>query len=77
MQLECTCREIAINRWESLMKGGRPINYRWLKNKIRKHLPELYGGLCLDFYNPWEDQCRVTKTHYILVHSATEYFIRK
>ena len=59
------------------MKGGRPINYRWLKNKIRKYLPELYGDLCLDFYNPWEDQCRVTKTHYILVHSATEYFIRK
>ena len=29
------------------------------------------------FYNPYAEQCRQTPTHYILVHSAIEYFIRK
>ena len=59
------------------MKNSKPINYRWLKNKIKKHLIELYNDLALDFYNPYEGHCRVTKTHYILVSSAIEYFILK
>ena len=77
MELECTCTEINLDRWNDLMKGSRPISYNWLRNKIKRNLPDLYDGLCLDFNNPYGEQSRVTKTHYILVHSAIEYFIKK
>ena len=77
MYLECTCSDIGIGRWNELMKGSRPLNYRWLVNRIKKNLPDLYTGLALDYYNPYCEQARVTKTHYILVSSAIEYFIKK
>lgn len=77
MELEYTCSEITLNKWNDLMNGAKPINYDWLKNKIRKHLPELYKELHLDWHNPYGQQSKVTKTHYILVHSAIEYFIKK
>lgn len=77
MHLECTCAQISADKWAELMKGGKPINYKWLINKIKMEMPELYNSLCLNLYNPWENNCMQTKTHYILVHSAIEYFIRK
>ena len=77
MELEYTCVEISLDKWNSLMKGAKPINYKWLKNKIKKHLPNLYNDLCLDYNNPFGEQSKVTKTHYILVYSAIEYFIKK
>lgn len=77
MRLDCTCCEITIEKWNKLMKGGSPIDYNWLISQIKSSIPSLYSALCLDFYNPYESSCRVTKTHYILVHSAIEYFILK
>lgn len=77
MTLECTCVTISNEKWELLMKGSKPINYKWLVNKIKRELPSLYNDLCLDIYNPYVEQSRVTKTHYILVHSMIEYFIKK
>jgi hypothetical protein len=77
MWLENTCVNITLQEWESYMKGSKPINYEWLKRKIKKHLPTLYNDLCLDYPNPYASHSRVTKTHYILVHSAIEYFINK
>ena len=77
MYLECTCIGIGIERWNRLMEGNKPLNYEWLRRKVKKHLPELYDSLGLDYYNPYEKQTRVTKTHYILVHSSIEYFISK
>lgn len=77
MKLEYTCCEITLDKWNDLMKGAKPINYDWLKNKIRKHLPDLYKDLYLDYNNPYGQQSKVTKTHYILVHSSIEYFIKK
>ena len=59
------------------MKGSKPLSYKWLVDRIKKHLPELYYDLGLEYYNPYEKQCRVNKRYYILVHSATEYFILK
>ncbi len=59
------------------MKGARPLCYKWLLCRIRKHLPELYHDLGLEYYNPYEKQCWVNKRYYILVHSAIEYFILK
>ena len=77
MTLECTCVTISNEKWELLMKGSKPINYKWLANKIKRELPSLYNDLRLDIYNPYWEQSRVTKTHYILVHSMVEYFIEK
>ena len=77
MYLEYTCSCIDYETWKRLMKGARRLNYEWLRRRIKKHIPTLYKQLGLEFYNPYEDKCRVTKEHYILVHSAIEYFIRK
>lgn len=77
MYLECNCTNITADKWNKLMKSAKPISYKWLCNKIKKELPELYSELCLQFYNPYGEQSKVTKTHYILVSSAIEYFIRK
>lgn len=77
MVYECCCADISCEEWEQKMQGIKPVNYRWLVNKIKKHLPWLYNDLALNLYNPWSDNCGKTKEHYILVSSATEYFIRK
>ena len=57
------------------MTGARKASYKNLKRKIKSELPELYYALGLNFPNP--QACKQTKTHYILVHSAIEYFIHK
>jgi hypothetical protein len=77
MYLECTCENISIDRWNELMKGAKKVSYKRLVNLIKKELPYLYNELTLQYYNPWENDCKQTKTHYILVHSAIEYFIKK
>ena len=77
MWLECTCVDIDQNKWDELMKGSKPLNYKWLVRKIKKELPDLYESLRLDLYNPYWQWTRVTKTHYILVSSSIEYFINK
>ena len=77
MYLECTCSDININRWNELMKGARKCSYKRLVARIKREMPELYNDLALDYYNPYEEQCKQTKTHYILVSSMIEYFIRK
>ena len=77
MILECTCENISITRWNKLMSGARKASYKKLVAKIKREMPELYNALSLNLYNPWENDCKQTKTHYILVSSAIEYFIRK
>ena len=77
MYLECTCETISLSKWERLMQGARKASYKKLVRLIKKEIPSLYESLCLNLYNPWENDCKQTKTHYILVHSAIEYFIRK
>lgn len=77
MTYECCCSDISKQEWEQKMKGIKPINYKWLVAKIKKHLPQLYEELALQCYNPWENNCGRTSEHYILVHSAIEFFIRK
>lgn len=77
MELECDCTNITIDEWNQKMKDTKPISYKWLVGKIRKHLPRLYDALYLEAYNPWENDCCSNKEYYILVHSGIEYFIRK
>lgn len=78
MYLETNCVNCGgIDRWNELMKGARKCSYKRLVARIKKEIPSLYESLCLNLYNPWEGDCQQTKTHYILVHSGIEYFIRK
>ncbi len=77
MYYETNCSEVSISKWESLMKGARKCSYKRLIAKIKREIPWMYKDLMLDFYNPWEDSCQQTKTHYILVWSGVEYFIHK
>ena len=77
MKLHCTCQDITKQEWDKLMKGRRPMSYQWLKRRIKRSLPHLYDELMLDYYNPFEGDTYRTKTHYILTHSAIEYFILK
>jgi len=77
MYLECCCCDISLPEWEALMKGAKRFSYRKLVKMIKETLPEIYEGLCLNFYNPYLYSTKQTQTHYILVHSAIEYFFRK
>lgn len=74
-ETNCTC--LSLSKWERLMNGARKCSYKRLVARIKREMREFYDELALDFYNPYEDKCRQTKTHYILVHSAIEYFIHK
>ena len=60
-----------------LFNGARQVGKTWLLHEDVYKRQELYHALALQFYNPYAEQCRQTHTHYILVHSANEYFIRK
>lgn len=77
MVYECCCADLSLNQWKERMKGIKPISYKWLVARIKKHLPQLYEDLLLQYHNPYENKCGVTKEYYILVHSAIEYFIKK
>lgn len=74
MWLEATCENIAQDQWNRYMKGAKPLNYQWLVNKIKRELPDIYEHLQLNLYNPYWQQCYVTKTHYVLTSSCIEYF---
>lgn len=77
MIYECCCEDITFNKWKVLMHGARKCSYKRLISKIKREIPSLYEQLMLDVPNPYAEQCRQTDTHYILVHSMIEYFIRK
>ena len=74
MSLECSCAGISLAEWEKLMKDHKRADKKRVEVLIKKHLPDLFKCLALEFYNPY--YCHKTKTHLIYVHSGIEYFIR-
>ena len=72
---ETNCTAITINKWNQLMNNSVKANGKKIKALIKKHLPELFENLALEFYNPYEQQSKRTKTHFIYVHSGIEYFL--
>ncbi len=77
MYLEAICTSISLPEWERLMHGAKKANYKNLLRIVKRDIPDLFRALALEFPNPYADQCKQTPTHYILVHSAIEYFIHK
>lgn len=73
LELECTCVGIGTDKWESLMQGATHANHAQINKLVKLHLPELYGDLMLNYYNPYN--YFKTATHLILVHSSIEYFL--
>ena len=77
MYLQCDCTQVTLDKWHELMKGARKCSYKKLVRKIKNEMPNVYESLGLNFPNPWDSDCKQTRTHYILVHSAIEYFFNK
>lgn len=77
MVYEANCTQISCREWARLMNRSRKCSYRLLVKRIKRELPFVYDALALQLPNPYAGQCRQTDTHYILVHSAIEYFFRK
>lgn len=77
MYLEGTCATLTAQECRKRFKYSRRISWEWLKRKIKRELPELYSALSLQFPTLYEAETRSTKTHYIFVHSAIEYFLLK
>ena len=74
IETECACFSISNRRWTQLMEGATRANKKTINKLVKKHIPELYEGLCLKFYNPYD--YLKTSTHLILVHSSIEYFLK-
>ena len=66
MYYETCCVDTTFDEWKQLMKGARKASYKRLVAKIKKELPELYKELTLEYYNPWENDCKQTKTHSLI-----------
>lgn len=77
MELYATCADLTCKQVNELLKDAVPTDYKTLVEKIKVQLPDLYDKLALEFYNPWENACTETEKYYVLVHSATEYFLTK
>tara|TARA_R110000868_G_scaffold14426_4_gene67223 strand:+ start:32769 stop:33029 length:261 start_codon:yes stop_codon:yes gene_type:complete len=76
IRLEATCVGISMRLWEHYMKDAVKANGYEIKKLIKKHLPELAESLGLKYHNPYESNCKRTKTHFIYVHSNIEYFLK-
>lgn len=77
IQYETSCVETTQDKLEKLMDGAKKCSYNNLLRLIKRDEPNLFYDIGLNFPNPYASQCKQTKTHYILVHSAIEYFFRK
>ena len=49
MYLECCC-DISADKWDVLMRGSKPINYDWLKNKEHYKQFAEYGESQVNLY---------------------------
>lgn len=73
--IECvaTCVGITHAQWEEFMKGAKRANKKKIDALVKKHLPDLYHKLALNFRNPYN--YFKNERFLILVHSGIEYFL--
>ena len=73
LQLQARCSDISLSQWEKWMENATRANKKIIDGLIKKHLPDLYHEVALNFYNPYN--YFKTKKHLIMVHSGIEFFI--
>ena len=71
-----TCVGITQKQWDSYMENTTKASGSKIRSLIKKHLPDLYHQLGLEFYNPYETQSRKKNGLLIYVHSSIEYFLK-
>jgi len=71
-EANCTC--VSPCKIDYLMNGATPANKRWIDKLVKEHLPDLFDDLAIQYHNPY--RYYKTKTHFILVHSGIEYFLK-
>ena len=74
IEYETCCSCIDISTWKELMKGAVKANKREINRLVKRFEPTFYNMLALNFYNPY-GYFR-TKHHFVVVHSAIEYFFK-
>jgi len=74
--LQYTCDQITISKWDELMGGAIKASGVKIRKMIKTQIPSLYKSLALNFHNPFEHQCKRTKTHLVYVHSGIEFFLK-
>lgn len=74
LEYETCCSQITQSDWDRLMQGAKRADKRKINALVKKYLPELFNDLGLRFRNPYN--YFKTKTHFVLTHSAIEYFIK-
>ena len=75
LKLVNTCVGISQRQWDSYMENTTKASGSQIRSLIKKHLPDLYFELGLEFYNPYESQCVKKEGLLIYVHSSIEYFL--
>ena len=75
LNLIATCVGITQSKWNELMNGTTKANGSMIRSLIKKHLPNLYNSLCLEYYNPYESSSVKKKGLLVYVHSGIEYFL--
>ena len=76
LTLIATCIGIGQKKWDSYMENTTKASGSKIRSLIRKHLPDLYYQLGLEFYNPYESQCVKKEGLLVYVHSSIEYFLK-
>lgn len=74
--LAADCSQLNSTGWERAMSGTTKANGRAIRGIIKKHIPELYSSLGLEFPNPYESQSVKKDGLLVYVHSGIEYFIK-
>lgn len=74
IEYETCCSCISQDEWDKLMKGAVKANKREINRLVKRFEPTFYNMLALNFYNPY-NYFR-TGNHFVVVHSAIEYFFK-
>lgn len=76
LSYEADCTSISQRKWNEYMKGTTKANGAIIRKHIKKHLPDLYNQLALQFPNPLEYKSVKKEVLFVYVHSGIEYFIK-
>lgn len=76
LTLVATCVGIGQRKFDSFMENTTKASGSQIRSLIKKHLPDLYYELALEYPNPYESNCVKKEGLLVYVHSSIEYFIK-